>query len=195
MRISVPPGASRVASLLVVIAAAGALIGGELGCRAADSPTAIAMPSDYHRRQMLPELEVRPAVSAADRDVEATVVVQYDLTEEGRVADARVLYSLPRGRFDHRALNDLNQWQIKPVPTRRHRRKIRLFYQSESGGPQLLGLRPGRGDCDAQSWIHTETATRRWVLVSCSDAVVGRIDMQGLVGWRSVRSQHRQLVR
>lgn len=57
---------------------------------------------------------VYPADAAAQH-VEGYVIVAYDVTADGTVADARVVESVPPGTFDEAALKAVRSWHFQPA--------------------------------------------------------------------------------
>lgn len=51
---------------------------------------------------------------AREAGVEGFVVVRYDVDAEGRVINARVVESTPRGVFDEAALAAVTRWRFRP---------------------------------------------------------------------------------
>ena len=60
---------------------------------------------------------VYPAAAQAD-GVEGHVLVRYDVTEAGNVANAVVVESEPPGVFDDAALNTVRSWRFRPAVDR-----------------------------------------------------------------------------
>ncbi|WP_339746700.1 energy transducer TonB [uncultured Maricaulis sp.] len=63
-------------------------------------------------------------VNAAEQGLEGVVLVQFAVNEDGRIEDAEVLASLPRGVFDRAAMRAIERWHYRPavrdgVPVRR----------------------------------------------------------------------------
>ena len=59
-----------------------------------------------------PDLVYPPAARAAG--IEGHVVVRYDVTAAGAVANPRVVESVPAGTFDAAALASLSRWRFRP---------------------------------------------------------------------------------
>ena len=59
-----------------------------------------------------PDLVYPPAAKAAG--LEGHVVIRYDVTAAGSVANPRVVESDPAGTFDAAALASLSQWRFRP---------------------------------------------------------------------------------
>ena len=73
--------------------------------------TAVVTPHVLHTQQpVYPDL-------AARRGIEGTVVLDFALTAEGRVRDARIVSANPAGVFDAAALAALHGWRFAPPPT------------------------------------------------------------------------------
>ena len=56
---------------------------------------------------------IYPAVLKAE-GIGGQVTVQYDVTRQGRIVNARILASEPSGLFDTAALQALGSWRFKP---------------------------------------------------------------------------------
>ena len=56
---------------------------------------------------------IYPAVLKAE-GIGGQVTVQYDVTRQGRVVNARIVASTPSGLFDTAALQALGSWRFKP---------------------------------------------------------------------------------
>ena len=82
--------------------------------------------------------------SATDVRTEQVVVVELRINEEGRVADARMLRTVPA--FDQAALDAVRQWQYEPVvvngsPTAFITTVVVNFTPSSDGGRSATTLR------------------------------------------------------
>lgn len=76
-------------------------------------PTSIGAAED---REILPVVQVAPQYPMkAVRDcLGGTVIVEFTVTVEGTVADAKILRSVHDGLFDKAALEAIRQWRFKP---------------------------------------------------------------------------------
>lgn len=52
---------------------------------------------------------------AREQGVEGHVVVRYDVDEQGRVRNARVVSASPRDVFDESALQAVSRWRFRPA--------------------------------------------------------------------------------
>lgn len=164
------------------------LVGLTAACAHREPEAILALPSDALRARLLPGLAVAPAARSGRGDeVDAVVVLGYDLGPEGRVLDTRVLYALPAG-FEGRAASDLARWRFSPVPSRRRDRRIRLTYRGPPDALKVTAAVPAPGDCDAGVMVRG-SGEQRWALVSCSTGLLKEVAVEGLVGWRSLGRQ------
>lgn len=67
-------------------------------------------------RGMTPLVRVQPMfpMQARMRKVSGTVLVEFDVTAEGTVANARVVNADPPGFFERAALDAINKWRYRP---------------------------------------------------------------------------------
>jgi len=88
--------------ILICLVAAWA-VSGLLGCAAGERPPQLAgaVEPDY------------PAAARA-QGIEGYVLVEYDVTAEGMVTNARVVESDPPGVFDAAALTAVSKWRFHP---------------------------------------------------------------------------------
>ena len=154
------------------------------GCAAGETAPILAMPSDAMRRSLLADLMVQPAVQM-QTGTTGVVVVEYDVAADGRVQPGIVTYASPKGMFEKRARHDLSQWSIRPVPSRREGRRVRLEYRADGDGDVVLrSLAPAAGDCDALGFVIDTRPDQKWAMVSCSYTMQGRLDKRAATGWR-----------
>ena len=75
---------------------------------------------------------------AREQGVEGFVVVRYDVTEQGKVANAAVVDAQPAGTFDAAALAAVNSWVFKPAlrdgaPQAQQGRRSRVTFKLGTG--------------------------------------------------------------
>lgn len=75
---------------------------------------AIVIQRGAGQRQPIFRVEPSYPPRAASRGIQGYVLVFYDIDEEGRVRNARIVESEPRGVFDSAALRAVSKWRYTP---------------------------------------------------------------------------------
>jgi TonB family protein len=79
----------------------------------------LAPPSSTHNSEInlaTPIMRVNPEYpkDAAEKGVEGSVILEFDITKKGSTDNIKVIESFPKGTFDSSAVDALKQWEYKP---------------------------------------------------------------------------------
>ena len=121
---------------------AGLLALASLACTAPRAPIEGPLPRpgghaiDRSEQEFIPLLRIEPQYPAAARTQrkQGYVIVEFSLSEEGDVVDARVILAKPTGLFTTSALEAVRRWKFEPQlvdgkPSRREGLRVRLDYK------------------------------------------------------------------